>query len=140
MTWNLYLFGFRGRLNRAQIWLFFLIALCAFAVLGGVLALVRTTIATVVVTVAICIPLFIAGIATAVKRLHDRNRSGWWVVLFLFVPAVLYLAALVFPAEGPGPLVSALLCLLAAPLSLWGFIEIYCLRGTEGDNRFGTAG
>ena len=27
--------------------------------------------------------------------------------------------------------------LVAAVLSIWGFVELYCLRGTVGDNRYG---
>src|SRR3954466_10464381 len=28
-------------------------------------------------------------LATAIKRLHDRDRSGWWIVPFFFVPTLL---------------------------------------------------
>src|SRR5258708_16563679 len=35
-------------------------------------------------------PIFVAAIrilsATAVKRLHDRNKSGWWIVPFFIAP------------------------------------------------------
>ena len=29
-----------------------------------------------------------AYLAASVKRLHDRNRSGWWMVPFLAVPGL----------------------------------------------------
>src|ERR1700722_17601984 len=38
-------------------------------------------------------PIFVIGIwflaATTIKRLHDRNKSGWWIVAFLIAPALL---------------------------------------------------
>lgn len=52
--------------------------------------------------------VFIPVISVAVRRLHDRDRSGWWWWLYLV------------------PLVGAIWLLV------W-----YCLRGTVGDNRFG---
>jgi uncharacterized membrane protein YhaH (DUF805 family) len=34
-------------------------------------------------------PLFVwVYLATAAKRLHDRGRSGWWMVLFFVVPGL----------------------------------------------------
>src|SRR3954470_20867726 len=29
-------------------------------------------------------------LATGIKRLHDRDRSGWWIVPFFFVPNLLF--------------------------------------------------
>jgi len=47
-------------------------------------------------------------LATMLKRVHDRDHSGWFLLLFL-VPF----------------------------LNLWLLIELYFLRGTEEDNRYG---
>jgi hypothetical protein len=30
-----------------------------------------------------------SGLAVAIKRLHDRNKSGWWLLLFWLVPSLL---------------------------------------------------
>ena len=72
-------------------------ALASVGMIGGIVLLV--------VTVAI---IWI-GLAVAVKRWHDRGKSGWWI-LIQFVPII-------------GP--------------LWYFIEVFCLSGTAGPNRFG---
>lgn len=71
--------------------------------------------------------------ATAVKRLHDRNKSGWWSAPFLLAPILLpkvgdWLGDS-WPADFP--------MLVLIGLSLWGFIEMLCLGGTRGPNRFG---
>ena len=73
-------------------------------------------------------------LATSVKRLHDRDKSGWWIVPFFVVPG-LYNQ---FSDWLPDLLVADLL--LAAQhlrLWLWGFVEMYCLQGLAQDNRFG---
>jgi uncharacterized membrane protein YhaH (DUF805 family) len=75
--------------------------------------------------------------AICVRRLHDRNRSGWWLPVYLFLPGVLI--ALV---EGKATQASTVLLYLAAVLLalvvvIWGFVEIGLRRGTPGPNRFG---
>jgi uncharacterized membrane protein YhaH (DUF805 family) len=71
--------------------------------------------------------------ATTVKRLHDRNKSGWWIVPFFLAPNLL--------GEVGGWLGDSypvnFLMLVLGVLSFWGFVEMLCLRGTKGPNRFG---
>jgi uncharacterized membrane protein YhaH (DUF805 family) len=50
-----------------------------------------------------------AGLALGVKRWHDRNKSGWWVLIGLI------------PVVG----------------QLWTLVECGLLPGTRGGNRFG---
>lgn len=55
--------------------------------------------------------LLIPGLAVSVRRLHDIDRSGWWLLIVL-IPIAGWLVL------------------------LWWFIQ----RGTEGPNQFGTGG
>ena len=71
--------------------------------------------------------------ASVVKRLHDRNKSGWWTVPFCIAPIVLGIGANWLGDSWPADL----LILVMVALGLWGFVEILCLRGTSGPNRFG---
>lgn len=71
--------------------------------------------------------------ATTVKRLHDRNKSGWWIVPFGIAPILLAKAGDRLGDSYPADFVM----LIATALSLWGFVEMLCLRGTRGPNRFG---
>jgi uncharacterized membrane protein YhaH (DUF805 family) len=71
--------------------------------------------------------------ATAVKRLHDRNKSGWWIVPFLIAPGLLGKAGGWLGDSYPADF----LMLVMIALGLWGFVEMLCLRGTRGPNRFG---
>jgi len=72
-------------------------------------------------------------LAVSVKRLHDRARSGWWIMPFFVLPC--------FSDHLPDWLTDSI---FMAPLSLaffilgiWGFIELGFLRGTSSTNRFG---
>jgi uncharacterized membrane protein YhaH (DUF805 family) len=72
-------------------------------------------------------------LATAIKRLHDRDRSGWWIVLFFFVPRLLFYVWDWLPdANWFLPFDLAI-----HALWLWGIVDMFFLRGTSGSNRFG---
>ncbi len=80
-------------------------------------------------------PLFVwVYLATAAKRLHDRGRSGWWMVLFFVVPG-LYGQ---FEDGWAIRLLSACSALPRACLTIGGGITLYFLRGDTGPNRFGS--
>jgi uncharacterized membrane protein YhaH (DUF805 family) len=96
-----------------------------------------TRILTSVLFYAGGIPIFVVGMwflaATTVKRLHDRNKSGWWIVPFFLAPNLL---GKVGGWLGDSYPVNFLMLVLGV-LSFWGFVEMLCLRGTKGPNRFG---
>jgi uncharacterized membrane protein YhaH (DUF805 family) len=71
--------------------------------------------------------------ATTVKRLHDRNKSGWWIVPFFIAPNLLSKVGDWLDDSYPADF----LMLVMIALSLWGFVEMLCLKGTRGPNRFG---
>jgi uncharacterized membrane protein YhaH (DUF805 family) len=82
-------------------------------------------------------PLFLwVYLATSVKRLHDRNRSGWWMLAFFALPC-LYGQFGTRVSHGLGDWTAMAFGLAAFVFSFWGFVEMYCLRGTRGSNRFG---
>jgi uncharacterized membrane protein YhaH (DUF805 family) len=72
-------------------------------------------------------------LATSVKRLHDRDKSGWWIVLFFVLPSFSdYIPDWLANSNTSFPLGLALFILCG-----WGFVELAFLRGTGGANRFG---
>jgi uncharacterized membrane protein YhaH (DUF805 family) len=75
-------------------------------------------------------------LAVAVRRLHDRDKSGMWAVLFFIVPAVLLLTFWVAQWEPSNPMVPLTMSVVIV-LSIWGFVEIGFLAGTKGDNQYG---
>jgi uncharacterized membrane protein YhaH (DUF805 family) len=72
-------------------------------------------------------------LATTIKRLHDRDRSGWWIVPFFVVPGLFSQFSDLLPdSKWMLPF-----SLSASSLWLWGFVEMFCVPGSTGDNRFG---
>lgn len=103
-------FDFSGRARRKEYWmytLFNLLALIAASIVDSVLGLTgEAGIGPIYGLYAIAV--LIPGLAVSVRRLHDIDRSGWWL-LIAFIPLI-------------GAIV----------LIVWA-----CSEGTRGDNRFG---
>jgi uncharacterized membrane protein YhaH (DUF805 family) len=85
-------------------------------------------------------PIFVIWflVAAAIKRLHDRNRSGWWILAFLVAPAVLSNMVDRIDDESYAATALALsLAYAAFGLKAWGIVELMFFKGTRGPNRFG---
>jgi uncharacterized membrane protein YhaH (DUF805 family) len=77
----------------------------------------------------------VSAISTGVKRLHDRGRSGWWLLLFYVVPGVLgTLADRLHARDAAGGI---LFVLASLAVSVGGLVALGFLRGTPGPNQFG---
>jgi uncharacterized membrane protein YhaH (DUF805 family) len=72
-------------------------------------------------------------VAASIKRLHDRNRSGWWIIPFVFATGIYSQFGDWLGGSWPAALVG--LTVLIG--SIWGGVEMYVLKGTRGPNRFG---
>jgi uncharacterized membrane protein YhaH (DUF805 family) len=57
-----------------------------------------------VVYVIYALAVLIPGLAVAVRRLHDTDRTGWWILIGL-IPIVGFIVLIVFLATDgtPGP-------------------------------------
>jgi uncharacterized membrane protein YhaH (DUF805 family) len=127
----------KGRANRAAYWnACLLIWVFVIASLLLVILLIRRDLVPdgiglwVIGSTFLC--AIVPFIATAVRRLHDRDKTGWWMILFFLVPAILHTVGNV---SNNGQQIA--LNVIAAPLWAWGFIELGFARGTAGNNRFG---
>jgi uncharacterized membrane protein YhaH (DUF805 family) len=84
--------------------------------------------------------VFIPGLAVTIRRLHDSNRTGWWVVLpglFYVASILLIVIAVTSPdfAIGFGA-VGGLSMLLAGVFGLVLLVFMF-LDGTPGPNQYG---
>jgi uncharacterized membrane protein YhaH (DUF805 family) len=98
--------GFTGRARRSEYWywtLFVVIVSFVVGFVGGVNSDLSN-----IITAIVSLALFLPGLAMSVRRLHDNDRSGWFVLLAL-IPLVGFIILLVF----------------------------YVQEGTPGDNKFG---
>src|SRR4051812_15937585 len=94
---------FEGRARRSEYWLF---VLFVFLVEGGAVVLgaalggdsaepgAREG-ALLLLLSAFVLAMFVPSLAVAVRRLHDTNRSGWWVLIGL-IPIIGAIVMLVF--------------------------------------------
>lgn len=98
-----YLFSIKGRATRTHLWL----AAISFT---AIVLLFKAADASQVTESLIGLPLFYSTLAISVRRLHDRDKSGWWVLLSCF------------PVIG----------------QIWIVVELGFLTGSNGENRFGT--
>lgn len=93
-------FDFRGRTGRKTFWLFTL----NMAIINLILGIFSLTILSIIVSLFLLTPSF----CITIKRLHDIDFSGWWVLIG-FIPLLGFIALIV----------------------------MNCIKGTEGENRFG---
>jgi uncharacterized membrane protein YhaH (DUF805 family) len=75
-------------------------------------------------------------LATSIKRLHDRDKSGWWVILFFAVPLYNKLVDLL-PDDSYFSYAALPLGLIALAGCIWIFVELYFIKGSRKTNRFG---
>jgi uncharacterized membrane protein YhaH (DUF805 family) len=152
------LFSFKGRIRRLHWWVAALAVGAASGALTAILELAAKASGSAMInpdTYAIeptgmfGIALLAVGLANtwinfalSVKRLHDRDRSGWWLVwqsLAVMLAVIVAVVAIALPKEQAAVwyVIAGIVGLVALVISVWLFVEICVLRGTQGPNRFG---
>lgn len=129
---------FRGRSSRSEYWwamAFLFLVMLVTAIFDR--AVFRQSVLTALFQLAVTIPSWCVHI----RRLHDTDHTGWWL---LAMPAVVVVgfvgtfAAVGIPGtKGPGTLILLLSVFL---VGFSGYLMLFvwtCLRGTPGPNRFG---
>lgn len=150
-------FDFKGRSRRKELWMYTLFVIMVSIVLmfldsalglggstTGDTELTDTSMAaagaasggwlTTIFSLATLIP----SIAVSVRRLHDLDRTGWWILL----PVAPYLLGVVLAiggiAAGGGAMAGVGLVLFGVALITAILLLVwYCMPGTAGPNRFG---
>jgi uncharacterized membrane protein YhaH (DUF805 family) len=135
-----FLVGAGGRINRARYWR----SIFIFGIGGLLTAVILFTAAGLaaplflIMFVLVFIPWLLWGFAIHTERLHDRDKSAWWLVVFCLLPGALGQFAKMAKFTGPtGTMLHVILTLAASALVICGFIEIGCLRGSAGSNSYG---
>ena len=102
---------FQGRSKRTEFWLFYLfitIATIISTIIDIWIGLFDHTAGIGLLSGVFSLAVITPSIAVGVRRLHDIDRSGWWLLLSII------------PAIG----------------SIWLLI-FWCQKGTKGSNKFG---
>jgi uncharacterized membrane protein YhaH (DUF805 family) len=97
---------FSGRAQRKEYWMFFLFYILiyiAFAIIDGVTGTFSTKAGGMGLLGGLyVIALLIPCITVTFRRLHDTNRSGWWILIGL-VPLIGNIILLVFMVQDSNP-------------------------------------
>lgn len=98
---------FSGRSPRSGYWYWVLFAILVGIVSGILDGAIFPFAATGPISAITSLALFLPGLAVSVRRLHDLDRTGWWVLIAFTVIGIILLI-------------------------IWD-----CMKGTTGANRFG---
>jgi uncharacterized membrane protein YhaH (DUF805 family) len=152
---------FSGRSSRAEFWWFFLFMMLAYMAIWVVMLTTiglgtaggaRSTMGMIsafgvvgILLVLAYLALLIPSIAVQIRRLHDTNRSGWWLGVFWLLYIVYAVATFgtAFSAT-PGstsPSLAGVGVMMVFGLLFFAYsialLVFFCLPGTRGPNRFG---
>lgn len=73
--------SFKGRASRSEYWWFYLFCVLVNFVVTFTTALSMGVEAANIVNLLASLVLLIPQLAVTARRLHDRNRSGWWFLV-----------------------------------------------------------
>ncbi len=85
---------FEGRASRREYWVFAGVSLLIALALGIVDAMIGSKILGILYLLAVFVP----SLSVSVRRLHDTNRSGWWMLIGL-VPFIGVIVLLIFTLQ-----------------------------------------
>lgn len=98
---------FEGRSRRKAYWMFALFNFIFYAIAALIDALIHTRILSILYDLAVLLP----GLAILARRLHDTNRSAWWILIGLIpvIGGIILLVYTLLPSQagenkyGPKP-------------------------------------
>ncbi|HEX3883247.1 MAG TPA: DUF805 domain-containing protein [Stellaceae bacterium] len=140
-----FLFSPSGRVSRKQYWLWFYVPITLITIVLAIMSLIPGWFFKLLPSLFNLFVLW-PGIAIMVKRIHDRNKSGW-LVWALYVPLILgvffTIGAVIAGAAGATGaaatlgIIAAVFGVAALCVMVWFFVEFGCMRGTIGANKYG---
>lgn len=105
---------------------------------SGMVGMIASMGIFLVVFAVLGLGLIIPSLAVAVRRLHDTNRSGWWIMLPL-APLILAMVIFVMATASQSSALAgiALIVYLLVFVAAIAVLVFYCLPGTPGPNKYG---
>ena len=120
--------GFSGRASRSEFWFFYLFLIISYATSILIISFVSFKFFWAFLIFAI--GMFLPAIAVSVRRLHDINKSGWYILL----PFPFDLASRLL--ETSDELASLVSAFISLGLYIYLFV-LYCKDGDRKNNDFG---
>ena len=125
---------FKGRSRRAEYW-WFIVAYVGISIVANIIDM---AIGNPAVSIIVGLAIFLPSLAVTVRRLHDTDRRGWWILSPLIGAAIagigvamenMAVMAVGDIAMAVGGITTLILYIL---IIVW-----LATKGTDGDNRFG---
>lgn len=138
---------FSGRAPRAEFWWFYLLLLVSVIIAAIVDSIIGSRVFGPygIVACLVYFALLLPYLAVGVRRLHDTDRTGWWMAppiilsvisLVMMGPALTDAAVMSNPSALTAMGTPFLLLMLAAILGLVVLV-FFLLEGTRGPNKYG---
>ena len=108
MDFKTFYFSFDGRIGRQDFWLRYVLPYLGMLFVTVLFTSINENAGSTLSLIFSLIAIW-PSLAVIAKRWHDRNKSGWWILINII------------------PIVG----------SIWALVENGFLRGTVGPNRFG---
>jgi uncharacterized membrane protein YhaH (DUF805 family) len=80
--------------------------------------------------IAFVVTIMIGLASTGVRRLHDRGKPGYWLLLYYLLPSMITKYAGL-------DTVGLIYCMIALGILTWAIFDLGVLRGEDGSNVFG---
>jgi uncharacterized membrane protein YhaH (DUF805 family) len=136
-------FQFHGRATRSEYWWFALAVMLGTVVLFAIWAVIMNSdVFAPLVPFTFLLPIImtIPAISLSVRRLHDLNFSGWWLLVYSIVPKIAATASQQAARAGVpvvGQQVVPVISILTMIIVYGGFLYYFSQRGTIGSNDYG---
>lgn len=90
---------FKGRATRKQYWMYVLLTVVALLILAAVLSFFGK--AGQIIFNLCQLAIFLPSLAILARRLHDTNKSAWWILLNLvpFIGGIVLFVFAVLPSN-----------------------------------------
>ena len=120
--------NFKGRASRSEFWFFYLFLVIGYAIsISTIFISIKLFIGTMSIFV---LAMIIPSLAVTVRRLHDINKSGWFILL----PLPFDIMQRVFEESSAG--LSLVFLVISLGLYIY-LLVLYCTDGDKKNNRFG---
>jgi uncharacterized membrane protein YhaH (DUF805 family) len=133
---------FTGRASRPEYWWYTLALIVAYVVISVVenmVGLSQMAGPYGLLSLLLMLATFVPSLAVSVRRLHDTNRSGWWLLVAL-VPYGLMAIVGIMAYSGSGLLALAAMMGVIGIIAMIGAVALLVfmvLPGTPGENNYG---
>ncbi len=89
---------FEGRAHKAAFWWWFLFQLLVYIGAEIIDAILGTPIFWIIAGLGLLLP----NLSVSIRRLHDTNRTGWWILIGL-IPIIGFIVLLIFYLQQSDP-------------------------------------